>query len=73
LGNFLEANNHGTPKAKNIKLAIERFTENLQEKNLKIPLFEEKSNSLGHSKNMLPLLLGVQTKITKSGILIQHT
>jgi muramoyltetrapeptide carboxypeptidase len=67
LGNFLEANPHGTPKAKNIEIAIGRFAEKLGN----IPLFEEKSKCLGHSKNMLPLLLGAETKITKSGVLLQ--
>ena len=70
LGNFLEANPHGTPKAKNIKIAIKRFAEKLVEKNLTIPLFEEKSKCLGHSKNMMPLVLGAKAKIT-NGTLIQ--
>ena len=71
LGNFLQTNPHGTPKAKNIKMAIERFAQNLADKNLKIPLFEEKSKCLGHSKDMLPLVLGLETKIMASGVLVQ--
>jgi muramoyltetrapeptide carboxypeptidase len=71
LGNFLESNNHGTPKAKNIELAIKKFAKNLIEKNLKIPLFEEKSKCLGHSKNIMPLILGGEAKITEDKFLIQ--
>lgn len=70
LGNFLEANPHGTPKAKNIKMAIRLLAEKLSEKNLAIPLFEEKTKCLGHSKNMLPLVLGAEAKI-KNGTLSQ--
>ncbi len=71
LGNFLQANPHGTPKAKNIKIAIEKLTQNLTEKKLKIALFCEKTNCLGHAKNMLPLILGTEAKITADGFLIQ--
>lgn len=67
LGNFLEANPHGTPQAKNIEIAIKKFSENLG----KIPLYQEKTNRLGHSKNMLPLILGLDTKITSNNSLIQ--
>ncbi len=66
LGNFMEANPHGTPKAKNISIAIEKFAANLIEQNLPIALFEEKTKCLGHSKNMLPLILGSKTKIISS-------
>lgn len=69
LGNFLQANPHGTPKAKNIKIAIERFATKLEE--LQIPLFEEKSKSLGHSKNMLPIILGKKVEINSSGDFLQ--
>lgn len=65
LGNFLQANLHGTPKAKNVEIAIEKFVKNLAEKKLAIPLFAEKTNCLGHSKDMLPLLLGAEAKIDK--------
>ena len=58
LGNFLEANPHGTPKAKNIQMAIEKLAQKLVENKLKIPLFIEKTKCLGHSKNMMPLVLG---------------
>lgn len=65
LGNFLEANPHGTPKAKNIEIAIQRFAKNLA----KIPLFCEKNNVLGHSKKMLPLVLGGVAEIAKSKLI----
>jgi hypothetical protein len=67
----LEANNHGTPQAKNVEMAIKRFAKKLEEKNLKIPLLQEKSGCLGHSKNMLPLVLGAETNISKDGVLTQ--
>ena len=70
LGNFLEANPHGTPKAKNIKLAIEKFVERIYENNLKIPIFTEKSKCLGHSKNIMPLILGCKNTI-KNNLFIQ--
>ncbi|MBU6338413.1 MAG: LD-carboxypeptidase [Rickettsiales bacterium] len=70
LGNFLESNPHGTPKAKNIDMAIKRFIAKIAENNLKIPVLKEKSNCLGHSKNMMPLLLGYETAINRN-ILIQ--
>jgi muramoyltetrapeptide carboxypeptidase len=67
LGNFLEANPHGTPKAKNIKIAIKKFAEKLP----LIPIFQEKTNCLGHSRDMLPLLLGAEAKIIANKFLIQ--
>jgi muramoyltetrapeptide carboxypeptidase len=67
LGNFLEGNPHGTPKAANIEIAIRRFAEKLSD----IPLFREKSRSLGHSVNMMPLLIGAQSEITPNNELIQ--
>ncbi len=68
LGNFLETNPHGAPKEKNIKIAIQKFTEKL---NGIVPVFQEKTSCLGHGKNMLPLLLGAEAKITADGFLIQ--
>jgi muramoyltetrapeptide carboxypeptidase len=65
LGNFLEANPHGTPKAQNIEIAIQKFAKNLG----KIPLYQEKSRCLGHSKNMMPLLLGSEVEIKKNLLL----
>lgn len=74
LGNFLESNLHGTPKAKNIEMAIKKFVKNLAEKKLKIPVFEEKTKCLGHSKDMLPLVLGAEAKIiAPNNLLIQNS
>jgi len=70
LGNFLKANPHGTPEAKNIEIAIKKFTEKLAGI---APVFQEKTKCLGHSKNMLPLLLGVKAEITADGFLIQKS
>ena len=71
LGNFLESNPHGSVKAKNIEIAFEKFAKNLTEKNIKIPLLLEKSHCLGHSKNMLPLILGKEIEINGKLELLQ--
>jgi muramoyltetrapeptide carboxypeptidase len=68
LGNFLEPNLYASPAEKNIEIAIKKFTEN----NPKIPFFTEKSKRLGHSKDMLPLILGSEAKITRDNFLIQN-
>lgn len=65
LGNFSQANPHGTPKARNIKIAIERFCNNLKTYKINCPLFIETTKSLGHSYNMKPLTLGVTSEITR--------
>ncbi len=70
LGNFLEANPHGTPKAKNIEIAIERLVKRVTENKINLPIFQEISGCLGHSKNMLPLVLGKEAVIS-DGFLIQ--
>lgn len=70
LGNFLEANPHGTPKAKNIEMAIKRFVEKIAKNKLEIAIFQEKLGNLGHSKNMMPLILGKKAEIN-NGVLIQ--
>lgn len=67
LGNFLECNLHGAPKAKNIGISIQKFAENLG----KIPLYQEKSGHLGHSRDMLPLVLGEKIKIYSNNFLTQ--
>ena len=70
LGNFLEANPHGNPKRKNIEIAIGKFAENL--KKISIPLFAEKLCVLGHSKNILPIILGAKATIQNQQNLIQN-
>ena len=63
LGNFLHANPHGTPKGKNIEIAITKFVQNIEKQNLQIPIFQETQNQLGHSQNMMPIILGKNIKI----------
>lgn len=63
LGNFLEANIYGSPKANNINIAIKRFIEKIERFKLKIPVFEVKEKNLGHSKNMRPLILGLKAEL----------
>ena len=63
LGNFMEANPHGAPKANNIEIAINRFVERIKDSKLKIPVFLAKDKDLGHSKKMRPLMLGCNSKI----------
>lgn len=64
LGNFMQSNPHGTPKAKNIQIALEKFAANLLENHLPVALFIEKTGCLGHSENMLPLILGKEAVIS---------
>lgn len=67
LGNFLQGNPHGTPKAQNIKIAINKLVENLKD----IPIYQEKTACLGHSQNMMPLVLGKKS-IIKNNRLFQN-
>jgi muramoyltetrapeptide carboxypeptidase len=69
LGNFLRSDpyniSRGGPKAKSMKLALSRFVERFVENHLPIPIFEEITSNLGHSRNMLPLVLGSKSQIRK--------
>ncbi len=65
LGNFLQSNPHGTPRAKNIQIAIDDFVKRVVDLGLLIPIFKAKDNDLGHSHKMRPLVLGVESKIVK--------
>ncbi len=67
LGNFIQGNNHGSPKADNIKIAIDKFVE----KTVDIPLFQEKSLCLGHSSEMMPIAIGVKAIINNNNKLQQ--
>ncbi len=69
LGNFLESNPHGTPKSRNIKTAIEKFIKKIDQNNLQIAVFIEESRCLGHSKNIMPLILGVKSSISKNSLI----
>ena len=63
LGNFMQSNIHGTPKAANIKIAINKLGERIKEFDLKIPLLQARDENLGHSNKMRPLLLGSDAEI----------
>ncbi len=65
LGNFLQENLHGTPKAKNIEIAIKRLVENLKD----IAIYQETTRCLGHSSNMMPLILGEKSVIKNNQLL----
>ncbi len=71
LGNFLSSDpynlSRGGPKAKSMKLALLRFVERFSDNQLPIPIFEEVSSNLGHSRNMLPLILGSDSQIKQMG------
>ncbi len=71
LGNFLESNPHGTPKGKNIELAIRRLVQKILEQKLPIAVVQEKSGCLGHSKNMLPIVLGREATISADRVFLQ--
>lgn len=62
LGNFLFGVSLSAKK-RNIAFAIEKLTIYLQQNNLKIPVFEEKTHCLGHSQNITPIIIGNFTKI----------
>lgn len=65
LGNFMQANIHGTPKAQNIQIAIANFIKRIAAINLQIPVFKSKDDNLGHSSKMRPLILGHKSKILR--------
>lgn len=67
LGNFLQSNPHGTPKAENIEKAIKNFVQRIADFSLKIPIFADKNNNLGHSSKMRPLILGQNAEFIGDG------
>jgi muramoyltetrapeptide carboxypeptidase len=68
LGNFLQSNPHGSPKADNIEIAIARFVHKLVD----IPIFQDKNFYLGHSFEMKPISIGLVAKINKENIFNQR-
>lgn len=62
LGNFLQFVNERN-KQKRIEKALENFAKNLEENNLKIPLFEDKTRSIGHSENNMAVIINQEAKI----------
>lgn len=67
LGNFLENNEFGSVNHQKITIAIKRFCEKIDN----IPIWQEVSNSLGHSYNQQPLILGLKSQITSNQKLVQ--
>src|SRR5262249_49616732 len=63
LGNFTQPNPHGNPQEKNVKIAIQKLIERIEETKLKIPVFIAKDKNLGHASNMRPLMLGSKSTI----------
>ncbi|MSP33497.1 MAG: LD-carboxypeptidase [Rickettsiales bacterium] len=51
-------------KKKNITFAIGKFVANLLQNKINIPIFEEKTKCLGHSKNIMPITIGKIAKIS---------
>ena len=68
-GNFLQSNPHGSPKAKNIEIALDKFTQKIKEHDLDIKIFKEISNSLGHSQKIKPIILGRNISIEKNQLI----
>lgn len=65
LGNFY-LDITSTIKKKNIAFAIEKFIANLLQNKINIPVFEEKTKCLGHSKNIMPITIGKIAKISNN-------
>ena len=65
LGNFMQGNCHGTPKQKNIEIAINNFAKKTRE----IPFFIEQDFCLGHSFDMMPLAIGIEAQIVNNQLL----
>ncbi len=61
-GNFYE-NVKEKSKKENIKLAIKNFAERIALIDKKIAVFEEKTGSLGHSPNIMPVVIGGKIEI----------
>ena len=71
LGNFAQ-NVRDLQKKSNIKQAIAGFTKKIAENGLEIALFEEKSQCLGHTKNMMPLVIGTEVEIYDNRLVIKN-
>lgn len=67
LGNFYDNNEFGKVKSNKIDFAIERFCKKLPN----ITIWQEKTFSLGHSFNQMPIILGHPTIIQDDGSLLQ--
>lgn len=67
LGNFLEENDFGNPQSQKINIAIQKFCDKIND----ITIWQEATNSLGHSFNQKPLILGIKSKILTRGKILQ--
>jgi len=67
LGNFLEGNDFGNPQSQKINMAIQKFCDKING----ITIWQETTNSLGHSFNQKPLILGIKSKILTNGKISQ--
>lgn len=59
-------------KKQNINYAIAHLSKRLQDAQLNIPVFVEKSHCLGHAKNIMPIVVGGTAKIS-GGNLVQKS
>jgi muramoyltetrapeptide carboxypeptidase len=71
LGAFKQGIPSRSRKNKNIDFAIKKFISNLEENEILIPVFMAKTNCLGHSKNMMPLVIGGEVEI-HNGSVVQN-
>ena len=55
-------------KKQNINFAIDNLARRLKENKLDSPLFIEKTNCLGHAKNIMPLVIGGEAKISSDNL-----
>ncbi len=69
LGNFAQ-NVRDKQKKANIKMAIVEFVNKIEKNGLDIRIFEEKSQCLGHTRNMMPLLIGAEVEIYDGKLVI---
>lgn len=62
LGNFLQYI-EDTASRKKVRKALDKFIAKIDERNLKIAVFEDKNAVLGHSDKIEPLIIGAEARI----------
>ncbi len=67
LGNFSQNNKHGIVNQENVKIAINKFAEKI----IDIPFFVETQSCLGHSPEMMPIVIGGKAIINNKNQLEQ--
>jgi muramoyltetrapeptide carboxypeptidase len=65
LGNFNQENQHGKINRLNIAKAVDKFANKILANNLPIPLWQDSKGILGHSFEMMPLVLNFKANIVK--------